>query len=394
MKLKKIIPLLLVTSFAFTGCSKRDDPKLKHEYVYYNDGKEEKVKKETIDASTKNNVTVSILPNEWMEYYDSISDYRSIRYYYRAGTENTKPVSPSLSWSITQDANEYGIAISTNKDMSNSTYISAENNKTVELKDLFAGTHYYYQVHAKYDGREVVSKRFDFSTTDFIRTLDIDKVLNARDLGNKKTENKKKRVKDGLVFRSANLDSVTATGRKDAIEKYGIKTDLDLREAGQKDNPLGEPVHYINNASALYGSPAYYSMDNGVNCVEYQPAMLNNLKVFANMDNLPVIFHCAVGRDRTGTLAVTLYLLLGIDLDQIRQDYVVSFFSSACNGASLETYCESMEALIDYYSYYKSKDGTNTGTVYERAERYALDIGLTKDEINSIRNNLLEDVKK
>ena len=393
MKIRSLTPLLLVTLLVFTGCSKPEDPKLTHEYIYYNDGREEQVENATIDASTKNGINVSILPNEWMGFYDDIDDYKSIRYYYRAGTENTKPKATLLDWTISNDANEYGIDLSINRDMSNPTYFAATGDKEVELKDLYAGTHYYYQIHAKYDDREVVSKRFDFNTTDFIRTIDIDRVLNARDLGNKKTENNKQRVKQGLVYRSANLDSVTITGRNDAIEKYGIKTDLDLREAGQKDNPLGEPVRYVNNASALYGSPAYYSMDNGVNCVEYQPAMRDNLKVFANKDNLPCIFHCAVGRDRTGTLAITLYLLLGIDLDQIRQDYVVSFFSSACNNASLETYCESMEALLDYYYYYKSKDGTNTGTIYERAERYALDIGVTKDEINAIRSNLLEDNK-
>lgn len=393
MKLRIVAPLLLVTTILFNGCSRSENPKLTHEYVYYNDGKEEQIKEPTIDALIKNGVDVSILQNEWMGYYDDIEDYRSIRNYYKAGTENTKPKSPVLSWNIKEDANEYGIELSKHKDMSEATFIEASNDKTVKLKDLFAGTHYYYQIHAKYDDRKVVSKRFDFATTDFFRTIDIDKVLNARDLGNKKTDNKKKRVKQGLIYRSSNLDSVTETGRKDAIEKYGIKTDLDLREAGQKDNPLGEPVNYISNASAKYGSPAYYSMENGVNCIEYQPAMLNNLKVFANKDNLPVIFHCAVGRDRTGTLAITLYLLLGVEIKQIKQDYVVSFFSNACNNASLETYCESMEALIDYYTYYKSLDGNNEGTVYERTERYALDIGLSKDEIKAIRNNLLEDNK-
>lgn len=393
MKIRNVTPLLLVTLILFNGCSKSENPKLTHEYIYFSDGREQQVKEPTIEAKIKNGVDVSILPDEWMGYYDDIDDYKSIRYYYKSGTENTKPVAPSLTWNVENAANEYGIDLSIHKDMSDSTFLAATGDKTIELKDLFAGTHYYYQIHAKYDDREVVSKRFDFHTTDFIRTIDIDKVLNARDIGNKKTEDNKKRVKQGLVFRSANLDSVTATGRQDAIEKYGIKTDLDLREAGQKDNPLGEPVHYINNSTAIYGAPAYYSMDNGVNCEEYQPAMLNNLKVFANKDNLPVVFHCAVGRDRTGTLAVMLYLLLGVEIEEIKQDYVVSFFSSACNGASFETYTESMEALIDYYTYYKSKDGNNLGTVYERAERYALDIGLTKEEVKAIRDNLLEDNK-
>ncbi len=393
MKYKIGIALLLVASCLLNGCTSSEDPKLTHEYVYYNDGKEEQVKTPTIDAKIKNGVDVSILPTEWMGFYDDLDNYVNIRNYFVSGIESTKPVSPTLSWNNTSECDNYGINLSTHKDMSDAIFISTESNNFVELKDLYAGTHYYYQIHAQYEDRKVVSKRFDFSTTDFFRTLDIDRVLNARDFGNKKTEDKKKRVKQGLVFRSANLDSVTTTGRRDAIEKYGIKTDLDLREAGPKASPLGDSVKYINNATEQYGSPQYYSMVNGVNCVEYQTAMLNNLKVFADKDNFPLVFHCAIGRDRTGTLAITLYLLLGINIEQIQQDFIVSFFSSACNKDSFENCCEQMEALIYYYTFYKGQDGVSDGTVYERTEEYARDIGLTAAEIKAIRDNLLEDNK-
>ena len=128
----------------------------------------------------------------------------------------------------------------------------------------------------------------------------------------------------------------------------------------------------------------------GVNSVAYQSTMLNNLKVFADKDNYPIAFHCAIGRDRTGTLAITLYLLLGIDVEQIQQDYIVSFFSSACNRDSFENCGEQMETLIYYFSSYKGKDGVSSGTIYERTAEYATDIGLSTDELNRIRNNLLE----
>ena len=392
MKYKIGITLLLVASYLLGGCAKGEDPKLTHEYIYYSDGREEQVKNPTISAKTKNGVDVSILPNEWMGFYGDLDNYINIRNYFVPGIESTKPVSPVLYWDNEVECDEYIVDLSTNKDMSEAVQIPCFR-KYAELTDLYAGTHYYYQIHAKFEDREVVSKRFDFATTDFFRTIDIDRVLNARDFGNKKTDDNKKRVKQGLVFRSANLDSVTTVGRRDAIEKYGIKTDLDLREAGPKASPLGDGVQYINNATELYGSPQYYSMLNGVNCVEYQVAMLNNLKVFANKDNFPLVFHCAIGRDRTGTLAITLYLLLGIKIEQIQQDYIASFFSSACNSDSFENCCEQMEALIYYYTVYKGKDGVNKGTVYERTEEYALDIGLTKEEVQAIRDNLLEENK-
>ena len=54
MKIRNITPLLLVSLLVFAGCSKPEDPKLTHEYIYYNDGREEQVENATIDASTKN----------------------------------------------------------------------------------------------------------------------------------------------------------------------------------------------------------------------------------------------------------------------------------------------------------------------------------------------------
>lgn len=393
MKHNIITSLLLVTFFMLGGCENAEtteDPKMTHEYIYYRDGREEEVANPSIDAKIKNGVTVSILPNEWMGFYDDSEFYSNIRQYYKNGVENTKPVAVTLSWEDEADCGDYGIIISTSKDMSEATCFHSNSEKTFDLKDLYAGTHYYYQISANFIDKTIISRRFDFFTADFIRTLDIDGVENARDFGNKKTEGGKKRVKQGMVYRSANFDHVTVAGRKDATEKYGIKTDLDLREPGPKTSPLGEEVQYINNAIQLKGSPQYFSEDNGVNSVAYQPTMLNNLKVFANIDNYPIAFHCAIGRDRTGTLAITLYLLLGIKVEQIQLDYIASYFSRACNRDSMEYSAEQMETLIYYFSSYRGKDGVSSGSIYERTEEYATDIGLLPDELNRIRDNLLE----
>ena len=393
MKYKIGIAILLVAAFSIGGCKGKEtpeDPKMTHEYIYYKDGREEEVANPTLDARIKDGICLSILPNEWMGFYDDSDNYFNMRQYYQYGVENTKPVPLTLTWSHSEDCNDYTLNLSTHKDMSEAIKISELNEKSVKLKDLFAGTHYYYQISANFEDRTVVSKRFDFFTADFIRTLNIDGVQNARDIGNKKTDDGKKRVKQGMVYRSANCDYVTALGKQDALEKYGIKTDLDLREPGPKSSPLGEDVKYFNNATQLKGSPQYVSEDNGVNSVAYQDTMLNNLKVFADQDNYPIAFHCAIGRDRTGTLAITLFLLLGIDVQEIQLDYIVSFFSSACNRDSFENCGEQMETLIYYFSAYKGKDGVSSGSIYERTAEYCTDIGLSNDEINRIRSILLE----
>lgn len=394
MRIKHIGFCLLITfSSLLNACGKAEDSELKYEHIINTDGSQTRVEKPTIDASIKGGAEISILPSEWMDYYNDLSDYENIKYYYMAGVENTKPRIPTTRWTGEEGSYLYEILLSTNKMMENPVVYETCDNY-LKLVDLYAGTHYYYQIKAKFADKIVLSKRFDFKTVDFFRTLDIDGVLNARDLGNKKTADGKKRIKQGLVYRCASFDSVTALGKGQALENYGIKTDLDLREQGPTSSPLGPDVNYVNNGVGIYGSPMYVSYDTGVNADEYHETMKKNLLMFANMDNLPLAFHCAVGRDRTGTLAITLELLLGIDLEQVKQDYVVTFFSKVCETASFNSLNTQMNGLIGYYNFYDNDDWTNSKSLYSSVEKYCMDIGLTKADINSIRNNLLEDVPK
>ena len=138
-----------------------------------------------------------------------------------------------------------------------------------------------------------------------------------------------------MVYRTAYLNPATEQGKIQATLGYGIKTDLDLREPGPTSSPLGGSVNYVNNGVGSYGSPYYVSSSSGINAEDYKPAMRENLKLFTDLNNYPIVFHCAVGRDRTGTLAVMLELLCGVDIEQVKQDYIVYVFTSICNAESV-----------------------------------------------------------
>ena len=393
MSFRSRFSLLCLTLTVVPFCSGCGSTSTNYEKVIYLDGTEEKVKKPTISNLIKNGQEISILPEEWMMFYKDSKDPQNIQKYYIQNVELTKPQNIIVGWTNENVTSNYQFLLADNKEMDNPMSYPIEQNQII-LKDLFAGTHYYYQIKALYDDRTVISKTFDFKTTDFCRTINIDGVLNCRDLGNKKTKNGKQRVKQGLIYRTANFDSVTSNGKTQAIEQYGIKVDLDLREPGPTESPLGPSVQYVNNGVGTYGSPLYVSYDNGVNATEYQVAMKNNLQTLVDRNNYPLAFHCAVGRDRTGTFAITLYLLLGIKLEEIIQDYAVSFFSKASNSPDIDVdaYIESMESLIKYYEHFKGNAQSENIDMYQRVENYCLHIGLSKDDISSIRNNLLETI--
>lgn len=396
----KFCILLGLLPIAFSSCSKVSAVEVdhfEHERVIYSTREEHTNYVPTIDASLKDGEEVSILPEAWMNYKNNSSNLLNIDNYYVAGVDNYAPQPVNITWSAEAGANYYLVFVSSNKAMTN--YISIfSDEKSVFVKDLYAGTHYYYQIHAYYSDRTIISRRFDFKTADFFRTIEIEGVQNTRDLGNKKTGDGLQKIKQGMVYRGARFDLVTEKGKVEATVKYGIKTDLDLRTKSESGNatssPLGNSVNYINNDPSDYGSPYYINSSHGIDATAYMPIMRDNLKAFANENNYPVAFHCAIGRDRTGTLAIVLCLLLRIDINQIKQDYLVSLFSAASNGNSasvISTYANPI------YNYFGNYNGTFSGTdeeIYQGAEQYCLDIGLTTNEINSIRNILLEDAQQ
>ena len=81
---------------------------------------------------------------------------------------------------------------------------------TLGLSNPFANTTYYWQVIASLEnGGKVYSSIYSFTTADTIRTVTIDGVSNTRDIGGYETEFGY--IKQGLVYRSARLESITET---------------------------------------------------------------------------------------------------------------------------------------------------------------------------------------
>lgn len=55
-----------------------------------------------------------------------------------------------------------------------------------------------------------------------------------------------------------------------------------------------------------------------------QTAICSVLKAIANADNGMVLFHCAVGKDRTGVIAALMLLGAGIGRDIVLEDYALT----------------------------------------------------------------------
>ena len=236
---------------------------------------------------------------------------------------------------------------------------------------------------------------YSFTTEAGPRAIRLDGVSNTRDAGGM-AAGEGYRVKQGMIYRGGLLENITPESRDYFVNVLGVKTDLDLRAANESgagtsvSSPLGATINYVNVSGRYYIN----SLSNGngidVDSNGENNYMLQELRVFADPNNYPIYVHCSLGRDRTGTLIMLVQGLLGVSKTDMALDYE---FSALSDYGTLDNpyngfFSTCRNAIFNYISVNYEGD-----TLSEQIENYMLDIGLTPEEINSIKTTLLEEVK-
>ena len=176
-----------------------------------------------------------------------------------------------------------------------------------------------------------------------LRRLPLSGAVNFRDLGGYETEDGR-RLRWGQVFRS---DSLAELGDQDLalLQSLGLRTVCDLRGEPERvhkpDRSLGNAVttHAIGFmphggeellAGARDGSIGPAEIESRVQdiyrrfVVEQSAIFARLLRLIADADSLPLVFHCTSGRDRTGFAAAMLLTALGVPRTTIEADYQLS----------------------------------------------------------------------
>jgi len=174
--------------------------------------------------------------------------------------------------------------------------------------------------------------------------VELEGALNFRDLGGYATPNGP--VRSGLVYRSDNLAGLT-DGDLVIVSKLGLKAGYDFRndaEVERQPSRLPDSIKIrrrlvigddVVEAKAfidqiLDGDLTQYTEEDA--SVSYQEILTRFggrfaelLEALAVEDDLPGLFHCTAGKDRTGVTAMTLLGLAGVSDSYILDDYEVSF---------------------------------------------------------------------
>lgn len=167
------------------------------------------------------------------------------------------------------------------------------------------------------------------------RSFPFERVYNFRDLGGYPTADGRA-VRWRRLFRSGELQRMSAEEVARTRDALGIATVIDFRSAEEADDPRGlgglcEPPtqrhHFpLGNARSKYDAresgrwePAYVAM-----LEDHGPVWADAVHVLAREQSYPALFHCVTGKDRTGVLAALVLDALGVDEGTILADYAES----------------------------------------------------------------------
>ena len=353
----------------------------------------------------------SILTDKMQQLIDYNGDYAALSgddmKTYATGNDfasDPKPV--HISWNHAPKLESYHYEV----EVSEGTQIDEENvfvyrdikKNEADLYNFIPGKTYAYRVKCVYDGADMVADVSSVGTVaiqdSIIRTVQVAGMTNCRDLGGKTLENGSK-FKFGMIYRTgAPYDSqsrcnITDFGKRQMIEQLGIKGEIDLRGGADGTSTSSEGVRsttdsYVGSAVKLNFRPLAYQGGKNLIYRNIEPIR----KVFhalGDSSNYPVFFHCRIGTDRTGAIALLLNGLVGVSLQDIYLDYLFSNFGNV--GKNPHIGIQGDDNVAAYVTEIQSFPGTNFA---QKCYNFLLSIGVLPGDLNNIINMLTEGTNK
>ena len=197
---------------------------------------------------------------------------------------------------------------------------------------------------------------------------------NVRDLGGWQCDGG--RINYGKIFRGGLLYD---TDREVLVNQLGIRYDINLLGDGDNNgitsSPLGSDIHFV----ATENYPWYSITDPNKKdmWVTILSTIFNAVKY-----NEPLIFNCAAGADRTGTVACIVEAILGVSQSNIDKDFELTSFAIAPN-ARRRTDTDWKNLIGEINSFVGD-------TFRNKVVNWLGTLGFTAAEINAFRQSVID----
>jgi protein tyrosine/serine phosphatase len=237
------------------------------------------------------------------------------------------------------------------------------------------------------------------------RHLPFDVVFNFRDLGGYTTADGAT-VKWRTLFRADGVHRLTV----DDLGPLGVRTVLDLRTPMEL-----ERGRFTHDSIGYHHLPIFEetwsreSLDENTDPVTFladryidmlatgRDAIARALHILGDEASLPLVFHCAAGKDRTGVVAAIVLSVLGVSDDDIATDYSLSRLGMPrFKEWIIATYPEAADAMSDQPAAFLAAPVEAMHLFLERVRSgygsmhdYVADLGVTDETLDAVRANLL-----
>lgn len=177
------------------------------------------------------------------------------------------------------------------------------------------------------------------------RIIKLRGIRNLRTLAGITTQDKRV-IKADILLRSASLDKVTPKVFEILKTKYKLKKVIDLRtndEVTKKPDVMHDGIEYHHMPVCADEIPGVSreiepGKDSGLDLLpnlsdvytaviqgqEYVENIAQALREIMNTNNGAVLWHCTAGKDRCGFVSVFILYMLGVDMETIKEDYLLT----------------------------------------------------------------------
>ncbi|MCL2706043.1 MAG: tyrosine-protein phosphatase [Spirochaetaceae bacterium] len=169
------------------------------------------------------------------------------------------------------------------------------------------------------------------------RIINLQGTYNFREMGGYETQDGKK-TKWSTIYRADELSRLSEEDLE-ILRSFNIKTIIDFRAFEETEKvPDRKPttVQKVFNIPIVFGSMEFLIKNiektgeklmmqiNSSAIEEAQNQFKEFFKIISDSSNLPIVFHCAGGKDRTGIASALFLSSLGVDREIIYKDYLLT----------------------------------------------------------------------
>ncbi len=244
------------------------------------------------------------------------------------------------------------------------------------------------------------------------RLISLEAVHNFRDLGGYPTDNGQT-TKWRTLFRADGLYRLTPQDAQRVID-LGVQTVIDLRTPNEVKTRGTFPVkkfpinfHHLPIIDATWNDGDTPEIEDVVEFLVWayremlehaSTKFADAIKLLAEQNVLPAVFHCAAGKDRTGLLAAFILSILGVHEEIISADY-----GNTADGMKrlIEWAKVSQPELADAYANMPARFAasdpramavilSDLNTKHGSVQNYLREIGVNENVFTALRAELLD----